>query len=266
MDIDESALGDVQFLTGSAQRWHLLSALHESPARPRDLCESVDATRTTIQRILAGFREREWVRKEDGRYGLTVTGRRIHDRYRALLAEAERAREFGPLASNLGHVTEDLPTAALEDGELTVSTSGNPLAAVSRFTEWFRAAQGDVRAVSPIVAEPFNDIGAELLDDGTTIEFVIDASVLERSRSEYEDSFERGLDDDRIDIYVHPEPLSLGLVVDEGRCCLAAYDDGNNIRAVLESEDDAVYEWVRRLYERRRDRADPLTAVADGIR
>ena len=128
MQDDDVAFGDVQFLTGSPQRRNVLKALCEEPARPHELCADIDATRTTIQRILAGFRERQWVVKYDGDYRPTVTGRRICQQYEALLGELRLAREFGPLAAHLGPVANDLPIEALERGQLTVSDEGSPLA------------------------------------------------------------------------------------------------------------------------------------------
>ncbi len=260
MQPDQVAYEDVKFLTGSPQRCSVLSTLCESPARPCELCEAVDASRTTIQRILAGFRERQWVRKHDGKYRATVTGRRVCEQYRALLSATEQAREFGPLATHLGPLADDLPPVALAEGELTISSEGNPLAAVMEFAEWFRNVEGDVRAISPIVAEPFNEVGAELLASGTKIEFVIDQTVLERSEAEYPTELEEGLQSDQIDIYIHEEPLSFGVVVDEERCCLAAYDEHNNVRAMLSSENDEMYDWASVVYERRRERAQPLAA------
>ena len=261
MGDDDVAFGDIQFLTGSPQRRRVLQRLCDEPARPHELCADIDVTRTTIQRILAGFRERQWVVKHDGDYRATVTGRRICRQYRRLFAETRRAREFGPLAAHLGPVADDLPIDALERGQLTVSNEGRPLAALSRFTEWFRAVEGHMSAITPVVAQPFNDIGVELLESGTAIEMIIDRTVLEQSRVRYESEWDLAVDHDRVDIYVHESPLSVGLALDDERCCLIAYDEENNLRAMLESTDPELYEWTRATYEQYRERSVPL---ADG--
>ena len=260
---DQQAYEDIQFLTGSPQRRNLLSALCDAPGRPCELGGRVEATRTTIHRILAGFLDRQWAVKRDGEYQVTVTGRRMWSQYERLLSEAERAREFGPFAANLGPVADELPASALESGQLTGSSDGDPLAPVSRLTEWFRATDGDVYAVSPIVAEPFNEAGAELLESGVEIEYVIDRSVLERSRERYAEELALGRDHDRIDIYVHSDPLEIGIVVDDSRCCVVAYDDEGNIHATLEASDGATRAWAMDAYERRRERAEPIEAVFD---
>lgn len=263
MQRDQSVHGDVQFLTGSPHRPAVLEALCEEPARPHELCADVDVTRTTIQRILAGFRERRWVVKRDGDYRATVTGRRVYERYAALHEAVTWGRRFGPLTAHLGPEGDDLPVAALESGRLTVSEDGSPLAALSRFTEWLQAVEGEMRAISPVVARPFNEIGAELLSGGTEIEFVIDSAVLAQSKAQYESDLEFGVDHDRISIYVHETPLTLGVAFDDERCCVVAYDDGNNLTAMLEAGSGELYEWTTAVFARHRERSVPLSAVYD---
>ena len=264
MPQDQAVYGDVQFLTGSPHRRAVLDALCAEPARPSELCEDVDATRTTIQRILAGFRERRWVVKHDGDYRATVTGRLVCKRYEALHEEVTRAQRFGPLAAHLGPVADDLPVGALESGRLTVSEDGSPLAALSRFTEWLEAVEGEMHAVSPVVAQPFNDIGAELLSGDTSIEFVIDSTVLEQSKARYESDLEFGVNHDGITIYVHETPLSIGIAFDDDRCCVVAYDDGNNLKAMLEAGEGELYEWTAAVFERYRERSVPLAGLLGG--
>ncbi|WP_324663324.1 helix-turn-helix transcriptional regulator [Haloarcula sediminis] len=263
MQQDQAVYGDIQFLTGSPHRRAVLSALCDEPARPHELCSDIDVTRTTIQRILAGFRERQWVVKHDGDYRPTVIGRRVCKQYSTLHEEVTRARRFGPLAAHLGPNADDLPVAALETGRLTVSQEGSPLAALSRFTEWLGAVEGDMRAVSPVVARPFNDIGAELLSGDTRIEFVIDSTVLEQSKANYEADLELGADHDQMTIHVHEDPLSLGVAVDDERCCVVAYDDGNNLKAILEAGRGELYDWATEVFERHRERSIPLDRLYD---
>jgi predicted transcriptional regulator len=264
MEPDEAAFGDVQFLTGSPQRFAVLSALCETPARPCDLRDRVDATRTTVQRILAGFRERDWVYKRDGQYHPTVTGRRVLTRYRSLLTDVERAREFGPVATHLEPIADRFPAALLTESTMTRGTEQDPLAAVSRLIDRFRSAEGEVRAISPIVSQSFNEVAAELLDSDVEMTLVVDRDVIDRSASDFPTAFERGIEHGGIDIFVHETPLSFGLLLDDTGCCLAVYDDGNNLRATIESADESVIEWAHVQYERRKERADPLeTLVAD---
>lgn len=264
MQQGQQAFDDIQFLTGSTQRREVLKTLCEEPARPAELCADIDATRTTVQRILAGFRERQWVVKHDGRYRTTITGQQVCTQYRNLLNTAEHARELGSLAAHLGPVGDDIPVGPLRDGRLTVSEEGSPLTTLSRFIDWMGGIDESLRAVSPVVARPFNDIGAELLASGADIELVINTEVLERSRAQYESDLELGVEHDGIDVYVQEAPLPVGIAVDVERVCIVAYDDGNNMQAMLESTDEELYQWAVGTYERYREDAVALEAVSSG--
>jgi predicted transcriptional regulator len=257
----DSVHGDIQFLTGSPQRFAVLSALDEAPARPCELCEMVDATRTTIQRILAGCSDRRWVRKVDGQYRLTLTGRRVFEQYETLMTEVERADEFGPLAEHLGPIGDELPDVVLDAGTITVGGEQSPLAPLDELTNWFANADGDVRTISPIVAGVFNETAASLLEQGRRIESIIDHGVVERSAEEFDDALQRGLDHENIELYVHETPLDFGLVVDDRGCCLGAYDDANNLRVTLTVEEPAAREWALEQFEAHRADAMPLETV-----
>jgi len=253
---DDEVFGDVRFLTGSEQRVAILDALCDDPARPTDLTDRVDVTRTTVQRVLAGFLQRDWVVKRDGRYHVTGTGRRVREAYGDFVGTVERARELGPIVADLGDACGELPDAAYETAEVTVATEQEPFAAVDRMLEWFEGGAGEhVRVVAPIVARRFNRTAASLLEQGTTFEMVIDEGVLERSAAEFSTSLERARSDDAVDVLVHPDPLSFGLVIRDAGALVAAYDDSNNLRGLLVSRDDAVTAWAEGVYDRIAERS-----------
>ena len=261
MEPDEAAFSDVQFLTGSPQRFAVLSALCETPARPSELHDQIDATRTTIQRILAGFQDRNWVYKHDGRYRPSVTGRRVFDQYRSLLTEAERSQDIGPNAVYLDRISDSIPGELLTESTITCSSEQDPLAAVTRLLERFRSVEGPVKAVSPIVSQSFNQIAADLLESETEMELVIDEGVLERSASDFPTALERGVEHGNIDVHVYEGALSFGIVLDDRGCCLAVYDDENNLRATVESDDETVCDWAAVQFERRRQHSKPLAKL-----
>lgn len=257
----DAVYGDVQFLTGSPQRWAVMSALDEAPARPCELCEQVEATRTTIQRILSGFGDRQWVRKVDSEYRLTLTGRRVYDRYETLLAETERARELGPVAEHLGSIGDDIPDVVLDAGRITVSAEQSPLAAATHVTDWFADAEGDIRTISPIVASMFNETAAELLEEGKQITSIIDHNVLEHSADEFGEAIKEGIENGGIGIHVYESSLEFGLLVDDRGCCLGVYDDDNNLRATLTVEEPAARRWASEQFERHLADSVPLEQV-----
>lgn len=263
--MDDAPHRDARYLAGSPVRIAVLRELDAEPLRPAALTERVDATRTTVQRSLAGFRERDWVRKVDARYRLTATGDRMRAAYEDLLAEAERAREVGPLVANADAFEAGLPPAALEAGEVIVADGRDPFAPIDRFLDVFADAEGGhVRAVSPIVSRAFNETAAELLAADTTIDLVIDRAVVAASESDFEPALRRAIENGSVSVYVHPEPIETGLCAFEDTSCLAAYDDGNNMRALLSSDAPVVRDWVRNRIDEALERSRPLQAVLDG--
>lgn len=260
-----AAHDDVQYLVGSPVRARILETLREEPLRPTDLTDRVDATRTTVQRILAGYLERDWVVKRGGRYTVTVTGRGVHRAYEALLEDVERAARLGPFASHAGPVVDDLPWDALEGATVTVASDRDPFATVQRLAELISTADAEyMRAVSPIVAEVFNEAAVEFIGGGGRLELTIDDGVLEASRAGFPDALERARRNGDVDVLVHPEPLGFGLMLFDGRACLGAYDAENNVRAVVESDAEELCEWANAAYERYRSRSVPLEEALEG--
>lgn len=262
---EDAVHDDVAFLTGSPQRAAILRALCEGPYRPTDLTDEVDATRTTVQRVLGGFCDRGWAVKRDGRYRATVTGRRVEERYAALRDEVERARELAPLAPHLHRIPDDLPTDALAAADVTVGTDRDPLAPVDRLLAWFGECQADhVRSLSPVVARTYNEAAADLLERGARVDLVIDEATFERSLAEFREATERGVEHERANVYVTETPVRFGVVVGEETAVLGVYDGDANLKGVIESSDEAFTAWAVETYDRFRAEGVPLAdAMAD---
>lgn len=286
---------NVRYLTGSPQRPAMLRALCESPLRPTELSDRVDATRTTVQRVLSGFVDRGWVVKRDGRYRATPTGRRVRDGYDRLCAEVAGARELAPVAGHLHRLGEDLPPALLTDAAATVATESAPLAPVDRLLGWFEERTDEhVAAVSPVVSRTYADVATAALERDVTLEVVLARSALAAAGTVPEaagGAATDGTDDPRstegpgadeaapdggplptgnrcdepsedLRILVHPGDLSAGLLLGADEVCLCVLDDRNALVALLESGDPDVRAWARRRYESVREAARPLSALA----
>ncbi|WP_435095371.1 helix-turn-helix transcriptional regulator [Halorubrum sp. N11] len=253
-----------QYLAGSPVRVAMLRTLREEPRRPAELTTAVDATRTTVQRILSGFRERDWVVKRGAAYHVTPSGKRVHDAYETLLDEVDLADRYGQFAAELERVGADFPPSAVGAGELTVAADRNPLAAVDRLTELLREGCGsEIRAFSPVVIRQFNDAAAEALDEGAEVQLVIDRDVVEESIAEFAPATDRALQDEGATVYVSPEPIEYGAFRYDDVACVTAYDRRNNPRCVLESMDQEVIEWVDDRFESFVDEAQRLSAVVE---
>ncbi|SMO38105.1 helix-turn-helix transcriptional regulator [Halorubrum cibi] len=258
----DSGHDDAQYLAGSPVRIAILRALGRKPRRPASLTDAVDATRTTVQRILAGFRERQWVVKRGSTYHVTPTGERVHDAYEGLLSEIDRADRYGRFAADLERAGAGFPADGLETGDLTAATDRDPLAALDRVVELIRTIRGsDVRAVSPIVTTQYNEAAGAAIDEGSEIELIIDREVLETSVTEFGPATDRAISDEGATVYVSPDPIEYGLFRYDDVACVVAYDEHNNPRCVFESTDETVVRWADERFETLSAEAAPLSAV-----
>lgn len=262
----DSGHDDAQYLAGSPVRVAILRRLREEPCRPATLTESVTATRTTVQRILAGFREREWVTKRNSEYRVTATGKRVHDAYETLLTEIDRADRYGGFAAALERAGATFPAPMIEHGDITAATDRDPLAALDRVVEIVRMGGGEtIRAVSPIVTAQYNEAAASALDEGATVELVIDREVLETSINEFSQATDRALLDDDASVYITSESIEYGLFRYGDIGCVIAYDVDNNPRYVFESTDRSVGDWIDSRFEALAADATPLSAAIEEV-
>ncbi|WP_418281262.1 helix-turn-helix transcriptional regulator [Halorubrum sp. DTA98] len=253
-----------QYLAGSPARVAILRALRTEPRRPAALTDAVDATRTTVQRILAGFRDRNWVIKRDGAYHVTSSGRRVHDAYEDLLTAVDCAERYGSFIAEVERLDDEFPVEGLESGALTVADDRDPLAAVDRVVDLLRASDSDeIRSVSPIVTQRYNEAAAETLDDGARIELIVDGDVVEASVADFGPETDRALADDDAAVYVAPEPIEYGLFRDDDVACVVAHDERNSPRCVFESSEPEILDWVDDRYAELRASAVPLSDVVD---
>ena len=261
----DAAHDGAQYLAGSPARVALLRALRTEPRRPAALTDAVDATRTTVQRILAGFRDRNWVIKRDGAYHVTSSGRRVHDAYEELLDEIACVDRYGSFVAEIERFAPEFPASALDSGTLTVADDRDPLAAVDRVVELLHEGRGsEIRSASPIVTQQYNEAAAAALDVGSRIELLIDEGVLSASVADFEPETARALEDDAADVYVTDEPIRYGLFRCGAVASVVAHDDRNSPICVLESTDSTVVEWVDERYSELKADAVPIAELLDG--
>ena len=256
----DAPLEEIEFLALSANRVEVLEALREGSWTRRELEELTGASQPTLGRILRDFGDRTWVRRSDGGYEATATGR--------LVAEGiVDLREIVETELELREVVEWLPTGELDvdlrhlrEATITVPTETRPSAPVNRSIELVRAADA-VRSVS----HAFNDRSLDLLrrrtvaDEATfegvfsesAIDAVTDDEVLCRRLRELMDS-ENGA----IRIYEGEVPLAVTIADDV--VSLLLRDDDGVLQAALDTDDEAVLEWAERVYERYREGSRPL--------
>ncbi|MDS0239677.1 hypothetical protein NDO74_00010 [Haloferax sp. S2CR25-2] len=254
-----SAREDVAFLVGSQSREAILRALAVEPHRPTELAERCDCARETAQRTLAGFCDRGWVKKADGLYHLTPGGTMVHEQYERFTEAVECADRMSEFLADAAEICENAPPGVLGQMNITTAADNDPHAPLNRYLTIVGNEPVDrFRGVAPIVSRVFNESAEAVLGENTRMELIVDRGVLERSIDAYPDSFERARELDQFELRIAEESLDFGLLVVDGHGVVSAYDEHNNLTALVDGDTPEVVSWVESLYESVRSKSVPI--------
>lgn len=256
----ESALEEIEFLALSANRVEVLRLLAANRRARSDLAAAIGASQATLGRILSDFEERSWIRREDGEYVATATGRLVVEGFTDLL-------EILETEGKLRDVVRYLPTRAMEfnlrrlaDATITVPSQTRPNAPVQRVIDLV----GDADEVR-VFSHAFNEQSLALLRERTTRGEGTFRGVFSRSAIDAlaDDSGLRGqlaslLDADGAAIRVGEEGISLAVTVADDVVHLLLRDDDGVLRASVDTDDPAVRSWAQDAFDRYWRTASPL--------
>lgn len=108
--LSSDALDDVAYLARSENRVRILGALANGPRTRRDVQETTDVSRTTLDRIVNELEDRGWVeRTSDGDYAATPTGKRLMNQFEPFVESVDAI-------DRLGKAVEWLPDEELSIG------------------------------------------------------------------------------------------------------------------------------------------------------
>ncbi|WP_248897004.1 helix-turn-helix transcriptional regulator [Haloplanus halobius] len=258
MPSDETA----QFLAGSPDRRRLLDHLADHPGTPAALAETLPLSRRSVQRHLSQFADRGWVEKDEGSYRLTVTGELVVAEHAAYRERLDRIETFRPLFDELPDRAHAPDPRWLTGATLVTATSTNPQAPVRAYADAVRALETDhVRMLSPILSRSFHDAHARLASAGVYTELVMDAATIKRASDLNPGEFEVIVGLDVLDLYRHPSPIQFGLTLGDERTVMGAYDEDGTLRACVTSANEAFRAWGDDLFDRYRDRAEPVDSA-----
>lgn len=249
-----------QFLADSPDRAALLAHLHENPGQPSTIAAVLSMSHRSVQRNLSRLTTRGWVEKLDGVYQLTTTGTLIAEEHTTYLDSLSRIEAFDDFFNCLPNRELAPDPRLLENATLVTARPENPQAPVHHYVKSVRALETEtIRMLSPVLSRLFHDAHATLAKRGIHTELVLSTTMVEQARELNPMEFDLIVGLGILDLYRHPEPVSIGLTLGEQRVLIGAYDEHGQMRACIDSSEDALLAWAVELYERYQNNATPVT-------
>ena len=219
-----------------------------------DLRYDVETRDTTILHILEEFGDLNLITKEQGVYRLSPLGlieAKILKEYTSTFEVIEKFKDFW-----LSHNVDDIPShlllnlGALSDATL-VRTEASELGVVHKtFLETLRTSKR-IRGISPIFHPDFISLFAQLLEQGCTVELIVNENVLKKVMDSVDlESVKKYLISETLKIFLRNH-VKVALALNESSFSLGlfalsgTYDDSMDL---LSSSAQAV-EWGEQLFE-----------------
>jgi predicted transcriptional regulator len=255
----ESSLEAVQFLANSANRVEVLTALVDGPTGRRELQEGVDASRSTVSRVLDEAETRGWVDSEGSRYWATPLGESLLLDFRSYLESVEGHRRLGDAVNHFPPPLFELDFRHLRDASLVESTVEDPSAPFTRALDLYGEAT-EYRGLNS-TSLPRHE---RVLLEGAAAGDIAFGQVFERAfvetlladperASRWEPLSDR--------VWVHDGVVPINVQVVDDTVLVWLGKTRGEVAGLLESRNPAVLSWAEGLYEEYRRGAEPLSAV-----
>lgn len=257
---DDRSAAAVERAVRSPARVRILRAAADGPVTAGALADRLDVCRRTVVRNLDALTEAGWLAAGPDGHELTPPGELFAGGLFDALADAGTALELRPFYEEFP-AGVDLPASVLTDATVTTAEPYAPLRPVERALDLIADADR-IRTIAPVMTERYNEAYADAIASGSRVETVLTPAVLSALRASTPD-LDSALAPDSVSVHVATDPLGFGLMIADGTSAVGAYDSGS-LRALAESDRPAAVEWAESAFERRRDRAVPVSEYAGG--
>lgn len=231
-------------------RVEVLEAIDDRPQRKPSLVETVESSRSTIDRAVGELVKQGCIDASTGEYHTTPLGRialNVHRDYVERIDDVVRAREVLNENQNLA----DLPAAFLRDVEVSVADPSLPEAALEPSVELLQHSDRLLGLAPVVLASYIELVEAGVTENDLTAEIVIHDSTVPKLL-EYRDSLSEVIDSGAVTLYVTEEelPYSLWLMesADDAVAGITVHQNGG-VRGMLMNAAPQAVVWARDQYE-----------------
>ncbi|PSP72970.1 winged helix-turn-helix domain-containing protein [Halobacteriales archaeon QS_3_64_16] len=261
VDTDVDALDRIEFVARSPARVRMLAALRDAERLTRtDLRARLEASRTTVGRNLEALCERGLVATVGTDYTLTRAGELIATDLLDLAGTIEIARKLEPFLRWVPDGALDIDLREFADAEVIVAKPGDPWAMINQHVQCLKTmdrCQGFLPFTGLHAQEAAHE---QVTDHGARSELVLTPEIADVHFSDpnYAPLTEEIVETGRFEYFVYDGDLPYALaVIDDVVQIVVA--DGDQPRAMVESESATVREWAEEKYESYKRRSEPIS-------
>ncbi|GGN90531.1 MULTISPECIES: helix-turn-helix transcriptional regulator [Haloarcula] len=257
----DATLSEIEFLALSPNRVAVLELLAADWHTRSELAAETGASQATLGRILGDFEDRKWVRRTEGGYVATATGRLVAEGFRDLLDILETERDLRDIVDYLPTDAMDFDLRHLADATITTPSQTRPNAPLQRLLSLMRDAD-DVTAFSHAFNDQSLSVAADragsqqfraILSQSAVDALTGDETLRARLRSLVE------TETASIGVYDGEIPLAVTIVDDVVN--LLVRDERGVLQAAVDTDHPTVHSWAEARFEDYREQSAPLTAA-----
>ncbi|MBX0298024.1 helix-turn-helix transcriptional regulator [Haloarcula nitratireducens] len=254
-----TALDAIRVFANSVNSVRIFEALTDGPTTSSDLAERTGASRSTVARVLNEGESRGWIDSVGSQYELTYVGKVMIKEFRDYQQTVEGIQQVGEVLNHLPEPAHELDIRHLRDARITIPTENWPDTHLNRALELYRAGN-TYRGLTQNAPEIFVRTLAELVEQGQLeFEAIIEAEFIEELIKDAERAKPWHSFADSIWTYPGSIPFSMHIIDQSVVLWLGHIDDNQWEGAgLLETENNAVYEWAESVYEEYRAESTPL--------
>jgi predicted transcriptional regulator len=264
--LSDDALSDVAYLGRSRNRVEILAAIVAQPRSPREVADTADSARSTVERILTELEERGWAKRTtDGKYVGTDAGTFVIDEFAPMVRAMEAIRTLGDEISWLPR--DELSISIAHFSDATVRHPDDPTEAIDHMTDVIRET-AEFRVIANLrpPESTVNPVHERVRAGQMTFEYVLTRDVLEylsthtERRERWLDTVEAGAD-----LWVWEGAIPCNLWIFDDTVWIKNSDPESRqdtYGVPIISDDDVVRSWGHDLIDSYQNAATPVDADA----
>ncbi|WP_435347374.1 helix-turn-helix transcriptional regulator [Haloarchaeobius sp. HRN-SO-5] len=255
------AFEDVQFLTGSANRVEVLTALTDGPVDRRDLRDDVGISQPTTSRTLAEFEERGWVTHDGRRFRTTPLGTHVAESVASFVEEMESARRLADVVQWFPEEGFGFDLDRLATADVVSVSEGDVGAPVAHLARQLAGATNVLALSHGITSSLMRAWPAGSPGSDRTVRWVFGPAVLDvlRADPEMATRARRAVESGGVDYFCYDGEVPFNVVVTDDTVNLCLTGGSGAPNAEIQTDDAAVLAWAESTIEAYRRDATPVT-------